>query len=873
LHAKVDELQMVATDRIAQNSSQCVDISIWQLFSVMLVGGCVHILPDDVAFDPYRQIEAIAALQLTIVETVPTLLRSMLDEIARVPQKPDFSALRWMIPNGEALPPELCRRWLHEYPSVPLINAYGPTECSDDVTHFFISEPPAEQVVTTLIGRALPNVRLYVLDQHLQPVPIGVMGELYVGGLVVGRGYLNNPEKTAAAFLQDPFSAEAGARLYRTGDYARYLEDGNLDFMGRVDHQVKINGMRIELGEIEAALTDHAELEHVIVVDRLDEQGNKRLVAYMICAEGQNPSAAELRSFLSSTLPKHMVPSAFVQLQEFPLTLNGKIDRKRLPEPIFEEVVSETAYIAPVSDAEIKMTRIWQDVLGVERIGLQDRFFDLGGHSLQAIQLLSVVRREFGREVALRDLFEQSTPAGLLAVLGNGKGEEAPLLVPIERDGLLVTSFFQERLWNTEKAFPMPFLYNVPIAFTFRGQLQPEALRQAVQELITRHDSLRMVFTEVEGMPYQVVLPELACPWRTEDLSMLEESVQRQELRERELQEGGQVFDLFNGPLVSNLLVRLSEEEHVLILTMHHNISDGWSVKVILEELADLYPHFAHGTPRRRPALNLQYADYAKWHRDWLEQEGMTSQLAYWATQLSGDLPVYSLPVDRPKSEHTGFLGKTLINRLPEELVHQLAALSQQAGCTLFMTMFASYLLLLHRYGGQEDIVVGVPSTNRSHPDLQSMIGLIVNLLPIRADLSGNPTFAELLQRVRQVSVGAFANQDYPVERLLEVLQPERKKKGIRLYQTTFSYENNRSDGTAFSPGLTCEVREIRSEMSRGDFVFIVSEDDLGMEVMFEFKSGMFDDETIQRLLEEMQRMLESIVADPALTIDQLVRK
>ncbi|MGG2480747.1 amino acid adenylation domain-containing protein [Brevibacillus borstelensis] len=408
LYAKIDDLGMTEADRVAQNSSQCVDISVWQLFAVMLTGGRVVILKDEVAFDPSRQLDAMAHLQLTIVETVPSLLRAMLEEIAlRDFKQPDLSSLRWMIPNGEVLPPELCKRWLGYYPNAYLINAYGPTECSDDVLHHFIKEPPGEEVATIPIGRPIANMQMYVLDKNRQPVPIGVAGELYIGGIGVGRGYLNAPEKNAQTFLENPFTQDDNPRLYKTGDLVRYRPDRSLEFLGRIDYQVKIRGFRIELGEIETLLGKHPAIEHVTVVAREDERGEKQLVAYFVAAAGMKPTKAELRDFLSQEIPEYMIPSSFMQLEEFPLTLNGKIDRKALPSPLTD--VEEEQFVAPRSELEQQLASIWGEVLGYKRVGIRDRFFEHGGHSLLATQLISRIRKAFQIELPLRALFEAPT--------------------------------------------------------------------------------------------------------------------------------------------------------------------------------------------------------------------------------------------------------------------------------------------------------------------------------------------------------------------------------------------------------------------------------------------------------------------------------
>ncbi|MGB8954095.1 MAG: amino acid adenylation domain-containing protein, partial [Tumebacillaceae bacterium] len=868
LCAKVEELGMSELDQVAQNSSHCVDISIWQLFSVLLVGGCVHLLPDEIAFDTSRQVEAIEGLCLTIVETVPTLLRAMLDEIAHLSDKPSFAALRWMIPNGEALPPELCRRWLTAYPNVPLINAYGPTECSDDVTHEYIREVPSEDVLSMRIGKALPNVRLYVLDPHRSIVPIGVMGELYVGGIVVGRGYLNNPEKTEAAYSADWITEQPGARLYRTGDYVRYLEDGSLEFMGRVDHQVKIRGLRIELGDIEAALTQHPEVEHAIVVTK-GEEHEKRLMAYMISARGANPTNRELHAFLADTLPAHMIPNAFVQLEEFPLTLNGKIDRKRLPDVIVEPEAGEH-YVEPTTPEERLMTSLWSEMLGVVKVGLADNFFDIGGHSLTAIHLIARVRREFSVDVSLRTLFEAPTPAELLAALRLAKEVAATpednRMVHVSRDQELAASFAQQRLWLIHQLEPNSSSYNLTFRFDLHGPLDRQLLQNALQAVVDRQEVFRTVFEEREGQPVPVLLPKLLLDWQEEDLTVLadyEEKARR--VGEIIQQQSARVYDLRQAPLFGTRLVRLAAEHHVLVLNMHHIVFDGWSVEVLINEW------IAHYTAAPLPQLDVQYVDYAAWQRVNLTGEAYDQQLLYWQNKLGGELPMLQLPSDQTRQPNRESVGNVKATLLPKRLINRLQELSQESGATMFMIMLAAYKTLLYRYTGQTDLLVGVPAANRNREELQGLIGFFVNMLAMRTDLSGDLSFADLVDRVKEVAMEAYANQDVPFDTLVEMLQPEREEGRTPIIQTVFSYETYKPEQRAFADtGLTMRVEEIRNQTSKFDLSFYMQEQEEGIKLEIEYDAVLFDATMIERMLENFSVLLEGIVRDPSQSIETL---
>ncbi|WXA99338.1 non-ribosomal peptide synthase/polyketide synthase [Pendulispora brunnea] len=843
IYAKIADLGLTREDRVAQTASQCFDISVWQFLVSLVTGGAVHVYDDEVATDPGRLLEAIEQDRITILETVPSVLRTLLAEPAR-----RQLALRWLVPTGEALPPELARRWLGEYPSIPLLNAYGPTECSDDVTHYAIHEPPPDSVVHMPIGRPVANMRIYLLDAHLQPVPVGVPGELYVGGIGVGRGYLHDPERTAIAFVPDPFGSTPGARLYRTFDVARYLPDGNIEFLGRADHQVKVRGYRIELGEIEACLVRQPGVREAVVVVR-DEQ----LVGYWAAAPGTPPEASILKAALAQTLPEYMVPAVFMQLEALPLTPNGKIDRKALPAPVRAEG-SRSA--APSSPAERQIAALWRELLGAESVGREDSFFELGGHSLLATQLMSRIRRAFDVDLPLRALFDAPTVAGLARAVelhGDRSTAETQVarLVRRPRTGPLPLSFAQQRLWFLEQLTPGDPSYNMPIGVRLAGPLDRDALEASLEGVVHRHESLRTRFVTVDGKPAQIIEP--AQPLSLPVANVASEA----DVAAMAHEQARAPFDLARGPLFRVRLLRLSATEHVLLVTMHHIVSDGWSLDVLVREVASLYEGNA------LPELEVQYADFAAWQRAWLSGERLEAQLAYWRTELSGAPPMLALPTDHVRPAEPSYRGATVRAVFSADLTARLKALSHAHGTTLFITLLAAFQALLARYTAQEDIVVGSPIANRHHGTTEGLIGFFVNSLALRAHVSRETAFQELLGQVRERVLGAHAHQDLPFEKLVEELNVPRDMRRTPLFQVMFLL-----DTPANAPlGLTAlrvTPFAVHSATSKFDLTVTCIENDGRLEASMEYAVDLFEAATAERILDAYRLLLEGVAADPA---------
>ena len=751
------------------------DMCLKQLFPPLLRGGDVWILPEEVVAEPTVLLSAVAARTKVGLNCVPSLWTTILHAIQSGQATPPSEGLAYLFFGGEPLSKELVARTLATLPHLQIWNIYGPTEATANASAVRIFS--GDEVT---IGRPIANAQIYVLNPSLYPVPIGVTGELYIGGAGVARGYLNRPELTAEKFIPDPFAAAPGARMYKTGDLARYRPDGNIEFLGRIDHQVKIRGFRIELGEIEAVLGQHPAVREAVVLAREDAPGNssaslrteKRVVAYYVVAEQKPlPTTTDLRSFLKEKLPEYMVPAVFVLLDALPLMPNGKIDRRALPAPDRSRPELDKVFVAPRTPTEELLAEIWARLLDVERVGIHDNFFDLGGHSLLATQLVSRMREVFQVEIPLRRLFEVPTVAGLAESIEvahqAGQNLLAPPILPVPRNGNLALSFAQQRLWFFDQLEPGLSAYNIPAAVRLKGPLNLAALEQSLNEIVKRHESLRTTFGKVEGRPTQVIAPTLTIKLPIIDLRKLPASEQEIEVRRLVTAEAQRPFDLSQGPLVRGTVLRLSDEEHVGLLTMHHIVSDGWSTGILVREVATLYVAFCAGGSSPLPALPVQYADFAYWQREWLQGEVLETQIAYWKKQLAGAPAPIDLPTDHPRPAVQTFRGAHQSLVLPKQVQEGFKALGRQEGVTQFMTLLAAFQVLLYRYTSRDDLIVGTPIANRNRLETEGLIGFFVNALVLRTDLSGNPSFRELLRRVREVCLGAYSHQDLPFDRLV----------------------------------------------------------------------------------------------------------
>ncbi|MDB4896752.1 MAG: amino acid adenylation domain protein, partial [Firmicutes bacterium] len=779
---------LTAADVLVAVTPISFDIAVLELFLPLTVGARVVIASRDVATDGTRLLDLLKGCGATVMQATPATWRLLL--AAGWTAGADMKLLC----GGEALPRELALRLMSG--GGALWNMYGPTE----TTVWSSLQQVTAESGPVAIGRPIGNTRLYILDPHGKVVPVGVAGELHIGGAGLARGYLHRSELTAEKFIPSPFVV--GDRLYRTGDLARYLPSGAIQYLGRIDDQVKIRGFRIELGEIEAVLAQHPDVQQAVVVAREYQPGDMRLVGYLVPKSEEAGEAMEaaardlipqLRSHLKAALPEYMVPPVFVLLERLPLTPNGKVDRRALPAPDQERMALEQAYAPPSTEIEGVLSGIWEQILGVNQIGVHDNFFSLGGHSLLATQAISRMRDAFAVDLPLRSLFENPTVASMAVVVeaarnGGDHIAMAPIL-PIARDGDLPLSFSQERLWFVDQLEPGSSLYNIPAAIRLTGPLDVAALEQSLNEIIRRHETLRSTFSNVAGRSVQHITAFQPVPLQCVNLTALPDDERAEAVRRLVSEESRRPFDLARGPLLRTTLLVCSATEHVLLPIMHHIIADGWSTGVLVREAATLYQAFAAGQPSPLPELPIQYADFAAWQRSWFVRDVQEQQLAYWRQQLTG-VEVLQLPTDHPRPAVPTRTGALASLKLTQALTEGLKAVGRQEGVTLFMTLLAAFQALLHRYTHQADIAVGSPVANRNRAETEGLIGFFVNTLVLRTDLSGNPTFRELLERVRENTLGAYSHQDMPFEQLVEALQPERDLSHSPLFQVMFVLQN-----------------------------------------------------------------------------------
>ena len=849
--------------------SSAFDFSVWEIWGSLLQGGTLVVVPLEVVQSPADFYYLLCRERVTILNQTPSALRELLRAREQVLapavpfSKPDWN-VRLIACGGDALDQELAAE-LAEL-AIPVWNFYGPTESTvwttcgliKKVAQTSVCDSSQEgqdrgqsqtKVYATLnsIGRPIANLEVYLLDQSLQLVPPGVAGELFIGGAGLARGYLNRPELTAEKFIPNPFSVQPGARLYRTGDLARRRRNGKLEFAGRSDSQVKLRGFRVELGEIESALADHPSVAQAVVVIREERAQDKRLVAYIVAADDHSPAASELRKYLQLSLPDYMVPSAFVLLDEMPLTPNNKVDRRALPAPDYAAAEQENRFLEPRTPLEEILVDIWGRVLYHDRVGIHDNFFEIGGHSLLATQVISRIRDAFQVELPLRALFEAPTIAGLAEKLEQIRqgpaGFQAPPLVVSKRDARMPLSFAQQRLWFLDQLEPGSPFYNISRAVRMQGALDVEALEEALAEIIKRHESLRTSFGADNGTPFQQIIDHEALPLTSHDLTVYPEAEREVRAELLAAEEIEQPFDLNRGPLLRARLLKLAAEDHVLVLTMHHIAADGWSIAVLFRELTTLYDVFAKGEPSPLPALPVQYADYAAWQRGWLQGDALERLLAYWKTQLAGAPMTLELPTDKARPAVQSFRGAHELFALSAELTAGLTELSRSQGVTLFMTCLAAYQLLLSRFSNQQDLIVGTDVANRNRVETEGLIGFFTNLLPLRAKLSDDLKFTELLGQVKETTLEAYTHQDLPFEKLVEELRPPRDLGRNPLVQALLVMQNQPDRQFELS-SLKLTRFDLPLESSRFDLVLFLSESENGLAGFWLYNPDLFEPRT-----------------------------
>jgi amino acid adenylation domain-containing protein len=880
----VADLQLSAADVIAQTAPQSFVSMVWQFLTPLIAGARVHICSDEEVRDPVLLGQQIEREGVTVLQIVPSMLRAILDRVPDEPALRALNGLRWLNSTGEALPPHLCGEWFRHFPSVPLVNAYGLSETCDDVArHVVPARPHARSNVP--IGRPVANTRLYVLDSHLQPMPTGVAGELYVGGVGVGRGYLNDREQTARAFLPDPFSRARVARLYNTGDLARWRADGTLEFLGRADYQVKIRGCRIDLKEIEHVLVDHPAVQSAAVLMH-NAGAEPQLVAYVVGARGREPQIDELHDFLKLRLPDYMVPAGFILLDRMPLSAHGKVDRSALKEICGPLRVPGGELVAPRGSTEKALAAIWADLLGVVEIGVLSNFFDLGGHSLLAGQVLARAAKVFGVSLPIRALFEAPTVGALARRIDEAGAapslEATPEITRVELAGPQPVSLVQEHVLAIEREFPGLPQFNLPFAYRLRGRLNVSALEQSFAEVVRRHEALRTGFSWTDERPLALVAPaaHIDSPLVIEDFAADTPNNARAKaliLKKAELsaqREAWNPFDLTRAPLFRARLLRLGADDHVLIVVLHHVIMDGWSIGIFLEELSKHYSAFATGRGAQLAEPALQFSDFARWQRCWSASEAAIRQFAYWKERLRGHSPL--LPTN---GSADALLASPTTHEpvdLPSDLLARLDALGRGQGGTLFMTLLTGFKALLLARSGRNDICVATAMANRSDLRTERLIGPLENTTLIRTRMDLDLSFLEALARVREAVLEAYARQEYPFEMLIARLAQEGGVDPASLSQVLFVMANPLRQQLALTDLAVQPFANVVRQgqpvlpIDRTSLAVTLKETASGMTGAWSYKDGLFESDAVRPWVPDYKTILAKAAENPETPLGRL---
>ncbi|MES2295468.1 MAG: amino acid adenylation domain-containing protein [Pseudomonadota bacterium] len=844
--------------RVLQFASLNFDASASELFTALCSGATLCMAARDDLL-PGALEHTLDALKITVATLPPAVLAVL----AAAP----YAHLATLIVAGDACPPALAAQWAQ---GRRFLNAYGPTETTVCATF----QLRADDATVLPIGRPIANTGCFILDQESNPVPVGVAGELHLAGINLARGYLNRPDLTADRFIPNPFAAQPGGRLYRTGDLARYLADGTIEYLGRVDNQIKMRGMRIEPGEIEAALGALDGVHEALVLAHEDSSGDRRLIAYVLSRAGCAPDSAHMRAALQQTLPDFMVPAHFVFVDAWPLSPNGKIDRKALPVPDQRGGdAAHRAYMAPNTPTQEVLAAIWAEVLKLERVGTRDDFFALGGHSLLLTQVVSQVRSAFHVDIALRTMFEAPTVAALALRIDAARRDDGTPVLPMigvaARDKPLALSFAQQRLWFLDQYAPESAIYNMPTAMRLSGQLATHALHASLNEIVRRHESLRTRFTDIDGSPIQTIAPTLDLGLALTDLSSLAPAERTAKAHELAQEEARRPFDLASGPVIRAALLRLDEDEHILLLTMHHIVSDGWSAGVLVRELAALYSGFALERPSSLAALPIQYADYAQWQREWLSGDVLQAQLSYWTEQLYGAPTLLALPTDRPRPAIQSHRGTSLSFDVPASTLAGLYALGRRTQTTLFMSLTAAFSVLLARESGQTDICIGTPIANRNKAEIEGLIGFFANTLVVRSQIDSAASFESLLLQVRDTLLDAYAHQDVPFEQVVDAVAPLRSPSHAPLFQVMLILQNAPVDALEL-PGLTLQQIDSDIATSKFDLRLAFWEHEGALHGSVEYSTDLFDAATMQRMGSHLSCLLAAVAANPGAIIGEL---
>ncbi|GAA6614882.1 hypothetical protein NUACC26_006690 [Scytonema sp. NUACC26] len=878
IHAVSIEYEIEKCDRILQFSSISFDVSAEEIYTSLTEGATLVLRTDSMLDAIGVFLQKCRDWEITVL-ALPTAYWHELT--ARFHQE-TFAlppSLRLVIIGGEKALPERLKTW-HEFVGqrVRLVNNYGPTESTVGATIYNCSaaNPASTQVP---IGRPIWNVQTYILDRYQQPVPIGVSGELHIGGAGLARGYLNRPNLTQEKFIPNSLGNELGERLYKTGDKVRYLSNGNIEYICRLDNQVKIRGFRIELGEIEAVLSQHPGVRETVVIARVNPTGDKQLVAYVVPHQEEAPTTSDLRRFLKEQLPDYMVPSAFVTLESLPLTPNGKVDRRALPAPLCSHKEQEDNFIAPTKPTEKILAAIWAKVLGLQQVSINDNFFELGGHSLIATSVISRIQEALSIELALRHLFELPTIASLSKVIETIRSVESqeqsssckkfntlPPLAHQRENALIPLSVAQEYIWYVQQLNPDSSLCNSGVALRFIGTLSPEVLEKSINEIIRRHSILRTTFTVVEGQPVQVIAPSLTLPLEKIDLQDLPPTEREASAQRLAAEEADYHFDLEDGPLMKTTLLRLAPEEHWLLIPMHHIITDGWSIGIFVQELETLYNVFSDGLPSPLSELPLQYADFTLWQRKQFNEEVLEKQLSYWLQKLADtSQPQDILPKEQPKFNPHIQRSSSYSLVLREKLVASIEALGRSQGVTTSAIIIAALKLLLFKWSKQSDILMVATIGNRSMPETEKLLGCFINDVILRSQLDDEQTGLVLLKQLKETLSEALENKEIPLQKIIDALG--------RIKNFTPSASVTMVPPVEYWKSSSLEVKELVTSSSKDQlwdkdiplelYVYLPNEDSQIIEIALLYSTVLFTNESIEHLLSYYQEILQKLVEYP----------
>ena len=855
-----NEYGLTAKDRVLQKTAFSFDVSVWEFFWPLISGARLVMAKPGGHKDPAYLADIIENRSITTMHFVPSMLQAFVlgTETGRCKN------LKRVMCSGEALPLELTQAFYNKF-AAELHNLYGPTEAAVDVTYWPVPRNNPTQRVP--IGTPVANTQIYITDKAGQLAPVGVPGELLIAGRQVARGYINRDELTAERFISDSFNDDPAARAYRTGDLARYLANGDIEYLGRIDAQVKLRGFRIELGEIDAALANIDDVRFSTTLVRATASGNERLVSYVgtVIATADEDIAAvtqKLRDALQTELPEYMVPTSIVFIDELPLTPNGKLDRNALPEPSFEAAI----FIEPETATEIALATMFADLLDIPQVGNGDDFFALGGHSLLATRLITRIRDQLNSALELKQLFQTPTVKHLAAAIDSSATKTpVDVIAAVPRDAELPLSFAQQRLWFLHKLMPDSSLYNVPWAMRLEGELNIAALQYALSTLLARHESLHTRFIEIAGEPMQYLAKDAALPLDVIDLRLASAA----EVQSKLSSLSQKTFNLDAAPLLRVHLIRDRDDSQIMLFVIHHIIADAWSLGVLFDELMQVYSAECEGLTAELAPLPIQYADYAAWQHEHLAGEEVQNQLSYWRDTLNTAPAILELPTDHPRPAIQSYRGKLATRKLPGELLKALHHISGEQGATLFMTLLAGFNVMLSRYASQDDIVVGTPVAGRPRRELEGLIGFFLNTLPIRTRFEQQISFRELLEQVKQNTLSAYMHQDLPFEQLVEELQPKRDMSLSPIFQVMFTLQTVTAEKPVHGD-LQASAVQVGYDTAKYDITWSALEKDGELSITCEYASDLFDHSTIQRMLEHYQVLLQDLVKRPSLPVQQL---